>query len=540
MINVSIIPEPVAVFFSWDGTSSAVAATENTTAPLTSRNHPLNVTCVDGDGVAYEIMFRFLTVIVITLESPSENTRMKSGVTPVITFSNTPAIAVYSWDGATAIPALLPLPAGDGELELRVSVENTDPSGTEWFEERFTFTVDDTAPEVTAVSIANNSRVNTGKELIVTLSENCSSCEYSWDGGAKIASWARNNTLTVEITPFADGPHGLNIEVVDDLGNARAVNYTYVVDNTAIAITLNDPANGTTVEAGSPVNITFSEEPFEVYHNWDNATENATGYAGTAIPWGNGTHLLRLYVSDGLNWNDVAFVFEAVDPLIVITLRYPVEGLRTTSVSLEELFNVTFSETAVNVSYSWNGSEGSGVFTAPVDDGYYILNITVTETSGETATLTRGVTIDNSPPEVIAAVPDITRLNGNVLRVNRDDYTAITLEFDEEVISMYYQYNGSTRVQAVAAGTRVLRITFGLPSETGVHELGLRVTNTLNVTADYTYYIEITGTGHVQDLYGVFAFTGLLGLGVVVFAAVYAGPLKIAGAVKNKFRHGKE
>jgi len=112
-----------------------------------------------------------------------------------------------------------------------------------------------------------------------------------------------------------------------------------VVDNTAIAITLNDPANGTTVEVGSPVNITFSEEPLEVYHNWDNATENATGYAGTVIPWGNGTHVLRLYVSDGLNWNDVAFVFEAVDPLIVITLRYPYEGLRTTPASLEKLFN---------------------------------------------------------------------------------------------------------------------------------------------------------------------------------------------------------
>jgi len=79
--------------------------------------------------------------------------------------------------------------------------------------------VDDTAPEVTAVSIANSSRVNTGKELIVTLSDNCSSCEYSWDGGVKKSKTSKNNTLSVEITPLTDGPHGLNVIVVDDLGN---------------------------------------------------------------------------------------------------------------------------------------------------------------------------------------------------------------------------------------------------------------------------------------------------------------------------------
>jgi hypothetical protein len=433
LVNITIDPLPVAVHYSWDGGTTDSSPTP---LPATSAWHVLNVTCEDATGNSYELFFAFLTELNISLVSPANYARLKSGASISLAYSDAPNAVLYSWDGGTQSFILKPLPAGDSQHELLVRAQNNDIlHGMNWFEARFYFTVDDTAPVITSTSHDNNSRLNSGTELTFFIAENCSSADYSWDGGTIQGAVLGNLNVSLPLTPTVDGWHDLTVNVTDDLGNVKSYQFRYEVDDTPVSTFLHLPVNGSSTEAGGPVNISFSEPPVEAIFNWDNTTNQSS--IGQ-LPWGNGSHVLEVFVFDGLNWNRTMYSWTTVDPLIEISLVSPANKSRIKRETFIEQFNVSFSETPVASWYSWNGSELTTELVAPADDGLFLLTIVASETSGSNNTLTMQYTFDDTAPRLIETEPDIQKVNATVTWTM---HSTIVFTFDELVVDAYFRWN---------------------------------------------------------------------------------------------------
>ncbi|MFW9994116.1 MAG: hypothetical protein ACFFD4_18880 [Candidatus Odinarchaeota archaeon] len=485
-INITITPDPVSAYYSWD---FSPPSTSIPVQPQESAWHVLNVTCLDGEGTPYTTIYTFLTRLVVTVVSPPENESLLPRTPVSLSFSDTPHGVLYRWEtDANPSFALKPLPINDGFHYLTVEVENDDAvNGREWFTQTFTFITDGTAPIITETSHENGSTINSGTLLrFYTDAETVATVKYSWNSGPPNDGVIGIQEVAL-LPPASDGLHNLTLNLTDGAGNLGHYSFNYTVDDTPVTVSLVSLFNGSTVLAGTVVNISFDEPPVTVYYNWDNSSPSSTA---DSIPWGNGTHTLMVRTSDGLNWNTTIFVFTVIDPLVTITVNAPLSDHRNTTKNLKSVFNVTFSEETLGIWYSWNGSEPETFFNASRPDGRYELNITAQESSGANNSLVFILEIDNSGPMVVATVPDIlNQVAGNYV-IDLKDYKKIVFYLDETTQWAPYYFNktGCKSNHLEGPGTVV---EVRLPDMIGVLFLEISFIDDLGNKVDYSYWIEV-------------------------------------------------
>jgi len=520
VISINCTPEPDAIYCTWDDGDSYTVPQP---LPAVSGWHVLNVSARDAEGNIYTAIFHFLTELEISLLNAVNNTVLRPGTAIHLNFSETPSIVLYSWDYGEKSSKIdeIQVPVSEGEHWLIVDAENSDYShGTSWFRAYFVFFTDGSPPQITSVSHENASRVNSGTVIDINFDEeavlNC-----SWDGMA-------NDSLPAPV-PAGDGWHVLIISATDILGNSACYEYNYLVDDTPVSMYLHSPANGSIVEAGSPVNITFSETPVETLYNINNSTVNKTSLDECRLPWGNATITLRVYTSDGLNWAVANYVFITVDYLVTINLLSPANGTRMTVKALREVINITFTEPVVETVYCWNGGENQTSLAVPDQDGTHVLTVSVLDRSQIWVSREFVFITDSTGPLLKNVIPAFDSVNHTI---NRGEYSEITFVFNENVTGGYYQWNATGSKNLFAnTGSAVMQIP--VPKKPGYYVLSLNVTDDLGNSRVHDFDLVIY-LGH-----GVSMLEEMVNM-ILILAVITGPPLTVSAAIKGYKRFKKQ
>ncbi|MHA2032536.1 MAG: hypothetical protein ACW99Q_24470, partial [Candidatus Kariarchaeaceae archaeon] len=319
-INVAIEPLPVDKQFQWDSLTSTSTVTS---LPVKSAWHTLNVSTQDINGKRYTEIFLFQTMLNVTMVTPYTNHPWQS-IPVKLTFSETPLTVLYAWNDESYSTFIHDTPTTDGDHWFHVRVENSDIPSTSWFTYHFRVKIDNTPPTVYSVSHSNQSRINTGTELLYNLMDNACMM-WKWDSESWSDPICSDETYTeVQVlTPsLTDGNHLFFLTLTDLANNTAEFRYLYLIDNTPSQILLNSPLNGSTIQSNCRINITYSETPVVTYYYIkDYSHSNSTTIP--QIPYVNESITLIVYVSDGLNWNTTTYSFMVKHFTCTMTIHTP-------------------------------------------------------------------------------------------------------------------------------------------------------------------------------------------------------------------------
>lgn len=170
----------------------------------------------------------------VSLIEPNNNSVHKSG-TPVlieVVGDNWVVATYYNWDGNDNSTfnwvgiITTYLPEGDGEHVLRTYTKgHWDAQPIEWSTKVYTFTTDDTKPNITLNSPLNESIQYSEVNVSLTIldSNGISSVIYNWDGTSNLSAVAPYEFLI----PATVGIHNLQVFVFDDAGNVADAEFIF-------------------------------------------------------------------------------------------------------------------------------------------------------------------------------------------------------------------------------------------------------------------------------------------------------------------------
>ncbi len=253
----------------------------------------------------------------IVLVYPENGSMHHSGIMIDLEVSDASGVVqvIFNWDTGgvhtLAAPYDVELTVGDGPHELFIYAQGG--SGN-WSGQRFGFVTDDTSPTVFLSNPQSSTAHRSGTIVNLNVEDQLGLAEVisSWDGNTNTTLLSPYDTAL----PAGDGLHTIDVYAWDMAGNQAHVTYTFTVDDTGPSITLNSPANGTTHDPDTMVNLSIVDVSglFRVVCRWDMRT-NITLVApyNLTLPSENGPHLLHVYAQDSVgNWAVSVYVFTTV------------------------------------------------------------------------------------------------------------------------------------------------------------------------------------------------------------------------------------
>ncbi len=194
------------------------------------------------------------------------------------------------------------------------------------------------------------------------------------------------------------------------------------VDNSYPSVGVN-PFNGSRVKSGTDIDISVSDTfsgVSEVLVSWD-TLDNSTVSApySTPVPLGDGTHVLNVYVRDGVgHWTSGHYVFLADNSPPVVTLATPAEGSYVRSGTTVQ---VSVADYAIgSVRYAWDGAAlqdwpSPYVTSQPAGDGPHTLRVEASDDLGNAISVEYTLYTDDTPPSIgrIPASPSLVLTDSN-------------------------------------------------------------------------------------------------------------------------------
>ena len=235
------------------------------------------------------------------------------------------------------------------------------------------------------------------------------------------------------------GYYSITIKVTDDSGNVTTVTDTdgtwgtilrlKVLEKTAPTCQISYPSAGaylntaqptikwTMTDSGSGINPATcyisvdSGAAVQVTPEIDGATASFS-YAPTEA-LSEGQHTIEVYGSDydgnASQHVSVTFTIDTVPPVLNVTSPAADGKVNTTSLTVTGTTNdVTSSPVTVTVkvgAQTYNptvGTDGSFSQAVTLAEGANVITVTATDKAGKTTTVTRNVTVDSSPPEIVS------------------------------------------------------------------------------------------------------------------------------------------
>jgi hypothetical protein len=327
-IDVGISDTNLAtVYHKWDTSSPTEWNTPyDTSLPSGDGQHILYVNATDAAGNSNYTLFIFYTddtKPTVILNSPSNETVHNGNTLIDLSVSDTNLASVqYRWDSGTSGPLSSPydtnLPFGDGLHTLYVNA--SDDAGNFNYS-IFVFTTDDTNPEVSLNSPANNTIHNSGVTIDTSVSDtNLVVVQYKWDTD----DWSTLNSPYDTYLPSGDGAHTLLVNASDSAGNINYNVFVFTTDDTNPSVVLISPTNNTVHNSLSLIDVLISDTNLDfVYRKWDTSSwiEWNSPY-DTNLPSGEGSHTLHVNATDEAgNTNYTLYVFftDDLNPTVLLS-----------------------------------------------------------------------------------------------------------------------------------------------------------------------------------------------------------------------------
>jgi hypothetical protein len=428
---------PATVTYQWD---NAAGQSSLPLVPAGDGQHQLYITTSDAVGNSLSTTFTFTvddSVVLIYLNSPSNNSYVHSGTTVQINFSSTPTQVYYSWDGQTNQTTLSAIPTAQGPHNLEIWTFND--IGNMYYVQ-YTFTIDDYAPYIILVSPENGVTTTSGTLIDIIFNEPIESVVYSWDGKA--------NFTGTPVLPAGDYQHYLDVYVVDFAMNANYTRFYFTTDD-PLFIQLNSPQNNSQIISGMPINLTITGSNGFYQYRWNSDPyQNVSLSVFPISPITDGKHTLVVFAEDTNGILLKSYVFTIQNPLINITLISPVNN---TVLKVETTINLEFDKTPVLVYYQWNnGANETTLKVIPAIEGQYDLRVYALNEHGSWAMKYFHWTVDiNDVPTVQLLYP----LGGETLTgVMTISWTGSDLDHDPLVYAIYIRLDSDNTWILIAEG----------------------------------------------------------------------------------------
>ena len=487
-----------SVYYHWDGDANSTLSSpfDVSTAGLSEGNHTLWIHAVDVAGNWRTESYSFViddTPPVITLTSPANSSVFVSGT--VIHFSigddNTLSQVTYNWDGGANQVLSSPYDVNtnglsEGEHWLYISAEDA-AGNVESL--KYRFVVDDTAPSIILNSPADGSEIQSSELIDLTISDaNLDYAQYRWDSGAFVTL---SSPFDVPAAGLNEGSHTLTVYAYDLAGNGHNVTYSFIVDDSAPAITLQSPPDGSEINSGTLISfdITDANTIVTTLYRWDGGANVsfASPYNVDTTGLSEGSHMLDIYACDAAgNWNHGSYSFIVDDTAPVIILNAPSNDSVVPTGSIVDL-DVTETNTLSSVQYSWDSgalvdlSSPYDITISGLSEGSHILDVYATDAAGNNAHVTYQFTVDDTAPMIALLYPvnETVQQSGVVVEVSITELHLSTVRY-------HWDSNSWTPWSSPYQTS--------IPSGDGMHYLYVEATDEAGNVATITVAYEVDDT----------------------------------------------
>lgn len=423
-INITLSETPLQQIYTWDGGSPLGTPLPT---PNSETNHTLEIFLKDQSQNVRTFTLIYTTdntpLSSITLASPTNDSVVEGGEVPIIKFSESPHVELYSWNGNDNTSELIEIPSDSDTHVLTVFVAD---AALNWKTARYVF---HTKIQIELTSHMNNSIINPNVFLNFSFGEIPDVCQYEIDSsGVLTIDTSTNNTLIQ--MPSTSMTHILMIRVNDSI-NGRWNQEAYVF-RTIIILNLTSHENGSFAETGDPLNILFSDPPITKLFSWDGLRNSSRL---PIVPAPDGLHYLDVYVGniEGDFWH-YHYEFNVDTDLIDILLISPINNTRINSWAN---ISFSFSEDPVITLYTWdNGTPTTEYTNPPAIDGVHTLNVTVLDDASNVNSILFLWIIDDTLINI-----SLTLTNNNSI-VYSGEY--LNISFNEDPLISWYSWDSNS------------------------------------------------------------------------------------------------
>ena len=488
------------VLYHWDGNPDATLASpyDVSTSGLNEGSHTLYIYAEDAAGNSRNSSYVFIiddTAPTITLNSPANGAEIKSGTTIDLSVSdaNTIYTVLYAWDGDANSTLNSPYDVStaglsEGSHQLHVYARD---NAENWQQATYTFIIDDTAPTITLNSPNDGDEIQSGTkiDLDVTEANTLSWVVYNWDGSSNSSL---SSPYDVSTTGLTEGTHVLHVYAGDLAGNKQSASYTFVIDDTAPTITLNNPADNSEIKSSTDIDLDVSDTNtlYEALYAWDgNANSSLSSpYDVSTTGLTEGTHILHVYARDNAeNWASETYTFIIDDTAPTITLNTPSDNSEIQSGTTIDL-SVTETNTLSQVLYAWDGGSNStlpspyDVSTSGLNEGTHVLHVYAGDAADNWASESYTFIIDDTAPTITLNTP----ADGSEIQSGTTIDLTVT---DANTFSVLYNWDGGANA-TLASPYDVSTATLG----EGVHTLHVYAQDNAENKRSETYTFTIDNT----------------------------------------------
>ncbi|PLX95818.1 MAG: hypothetical protein C0621_03135, partial [Desulfuromonas sp.] len=385
-----------AVTVKVDG--SVVAVADGGALTLGDGAHTVVVTAVDAAGLSGS------ATVNVTVDT----------VAPVVTLSRpltgdlntaTPQLA-YSVDDVTAsvqvtVDAAVVTTAsgenlsslGDGSHTLVVTA--TDAAGLS-DSASVTFNVDTAAPLVSIVSPSSGYVTTATPTLVYNVDDGTAAVTVLVDGVA-------TPVVSGDALSLTYGAHTVEVQAVDPVGNSGTASVSLTVDTVAPSVLLTSPFAGTLATSSPLLLYSIDDAGATVTVKIDGV--EAPERSGDLLSLSDGSHTIEVQATDAAGLSDAASVLFSIDttpPAVVIGA--PLAGYVTTSTPILA-YSVDDAGASVVVKVDGGVVAATSGDTLFLADGAHTLQVTATDSVGNSGLAEVTVTVDTSAPVVSISAP---------------------------------------------------------------------------------------------------------------------------------------
>jgi hypothetical protein len=380
------------------GAQSGACTTSYTPTALGDGAHTFTVTVTDAAGNTGSATRSFsVDTVAPTATITGGPTGATNDRTPTFSFTTagSPTTITCSVGGQSGActTTFTPTALGDGNHTFTVTV--TDAAGNTGSATR-SFSVDTAGPTATITGGPTGATDDSTPTFSFTTagSPTTITCSVGGQSGAC--------TTTFTPTALGDGNYTFTVTVTDAAGNTGTATRAFSVDTVAPTVSITAPAAGavtndntptfTFTTGGSPTTITCSV----------GAQSGActTSYTPTTLT--DGAHTFTVTVTDAAGNSASAtrsITVDTVAPTVSITA--PPAGTSTNDTTPTFTFTTGGSPTTITCSIGAQSGPCTTSYTpTALTAGAYTFTVTVADAAGNTASATRSITIDLTPPTV--------------------------------------------------------------------------------------------------------------------------------------------
>ncbi|MFX0205588.1 MAG: NosD domain-containing protein, partial [Candidatus Hodarchaeota archaeon] len=417
----------------------------------TDGDYMIQINALDDLGNLNTSWFFFTidsTKPVIVLNSPGNISEFHNGtVLDFLIIDPNLMQANYSVNGEPAIPLSDPFDIftsgwDDGDYIVQINAQDlAGNTNSSWF----FFTVNSTIPLILLNSPENNSIIPNSTILDFSIIDNnLQEANYSVNGGNVITF---SEPFNISTTGWSDGGYTIQIKVIDGDGNSKSSLFFFTIDSTKPTIILNSPKNNSVMPNGTLLDFSIID-PNLAHTNysingWANISFSDPFHIST-LGWDDGDYTIQINAIDQAgNSNSSWFIFtiDSTKPIIFVNSPGNNTIIRSGTILDFSVIDLHLDQ----VTYSVNGedylplSEPYNISTIGWDNGYYSIQINVTDMAGNFNSSLFFLTIDSIKPIILLNSPENNTiiLTGTIL-----DFSII----DSNLLHVNYSINGGSNL----------------------------------------------------------------------------------------------